>query len=145
MGGHHDWPERYHHHHWGMPRIIAATIGGIIVAVVLGFLFGWFVEHLWNWLMPDLFGFKVITYWQGFGLVVLAKLLFGGPAHHPAPHHKYEPWQHSRNWACKGDKSQWAPGGSPKNWKYYEQYWNEEGKAAFEAFLERKEGIGGVK
>ncbi len=41
-------------------------------------LFGWVVMGLWNWLMPTLFGLKTITYWQGLGLFILAKILFGG-------------------------------------------------------------------
>jgi hypothetical protein len=34
--------------------------------------------HLWNWLMPMLFGLHVITFWQGLGLLVLCRILFGG-------------------------------------------------------------------
>lgn len=32
---------------------------------------------LWNWLLPDLFGISVITYWQSLGLLVLLRLLIG--------------------------------------------------------------------
>jgi len=46
---------------------------------VLAFaLFGYVVMSLWNWLTPALFGWKVITFWQALGLVVLCKILFGG-------------------------------------------------------------------
>ena len=37
------------------------------------------VLHLWNWLMPAIFGLHVITYWQALGLLGLSWLLFGGP------------------------------------------------------------------
>jgi hypothetical protein len=40
--------------------------GGIILAVAMAFLFGYFVMLLWNWLMPVLFGLKIITYWQAW-------------------------------------------------------------------------------
>ena len=41
---------------------------------------------LWNWLMPDLFGLKEITYWQGWGLVLLSHLLFKtGHSHYGPP------------------------------------------------------------
>jgi len=41
-------------------------------------IFGYAVMLLWNWLMPDLFGWRTIGYWQAWGLLVLARLLFGG-------------------------------------------------------------------
>ena len=40
--------------------------------------FGWVVEHLWNWLVPGIFGWRPVTYVQALGLLVLSKLLFGG-------------------------------------------------------------------
>jgi hypothetical protein len=46
--------------------------------VLFGWLFGEIVMHLWNWLMPALFGLKMITFWQGLGLLVLARILLGG-------------------------------------------------------------------
>jgi hypothetical protein len=50
----------------------------IIVFVPLAFaLFGWVFMLLWNWLMPELFGLKEITFWQGFGLLILSKIIFG--------------------------------------------------------------------
>jgi hypothetical protein len=45
-----------------------------IACLVLGFV----VEHLWNWLMPSIFGLRTITYWQALGLLVLSKILLGG-------------------------------------------------------------------
>jgi hypothetical protein len=42
------------------------------------FLFGEIVMHLWNWLLPMLFGFRQITFWQGLGLLALCRILFGG-------------------------------------------------------------------
>jgi hypothetical protein len=41
-------------------------------------LFGYVVEHLWNWLMPAVFGLKTITWLQALGLMILGKILFGG-------------------------------------------------------------------
>ena len=39
---------------------------------------GWLVMSLWNWLTPALFGFRMITFWQALGLLVLCRILFGG-------------------------------------------------------------------
>lgn len=41
------------------------------------FLFGEAVMHLWNWLLPALFGWRMITFWQGLGLLLLCRILFG--------------------------------------------------------------------
>ncbi len=48
------------------------------LAVLFVALFGLVVMALWNWLMPALFGWKVIGYWQALGLVILCRILFGG-------------------------------------------------------------------
>ena len=47
-----------------------------LTIVIAGF--GNAVLHLWNWLMPDLFGLHPITFWQAVGLLALSWVLFGG-------------------------------------------------------------------
>lgn len=49
-----------------------------VLAVVFFALFGFVVMSLWNWLMPALFGWHLITYWQAVGILILSKILFGG-------------------------------------------------------------------
>lgn len=39
---------------------------------------GFVVMVLWNWLMPTLFGWHQIRFWQAVGLLALSKILFGG-------------------------------------------------------------------
>lgn len=56
---------------------------GIGILAVLGFiavvgLVGFVVQSLWNWLLPELFGLPLISFWQGLGLLVLTRILFGG-------------------------------------------------------------------
>ncbi|HVT59415.1 MAG TPA: hypothetical protein VHR45_13565 [Thermoanaerobaculia bacterium] len=51
-----------------------AALGAALVAA----LFGLVVMGLWNWLTPALFGWKLITFWQALGLVILSRTLFGG-------------------------------------------------------------------
>jgi hypothetical protein len=41
-------------------------------------LFGLAVQALWNWLLPPLFGWHTITFWQALGLLLLCRILFGG-------------------------------------------------------------------
>ncbi len=43
---------------------------------MLAFLFGLVVMALWNWLMPGIFGIRPIAYWEAWGLVLLAHILF---------------------------------------------------------------------
>jgi len=57
---------------------VGIGIGLAVLAVGLFFLYGWLVMTLWNWLMPDLFGFKAMNYWQALGLPLLIMLLFMG-------------------------------------------------------------------
>jgi hypothetical protein len=48
-------------------------------------IFGELVMHLWNWLLPTLFGWRQINFWQAFGLLVLCRILFGGFGGHGSP------------------------------------------------------------
>lgn len=64
-------------------------IGGVILAGGLALLFGLFIMLLWNWLMPAIFELPEITYWQGWGIAVLAHLLFkAGAGHHRSDNRK---------------------------------------------------------
>ena len=36
------------------------------------------VMLLWNGLLPTLFGWRQITFWQGLGMLALCRILFGG-------------------------------------------------------------------
>jgi len=58
---------------------------------------GELVMHLWNWLAPAIFGWREITFWQGFGLLALCRILFGGWGGHGGHdrgrnHNKGERW-----------------------------------------------------
>ena len=52
-------------------------VWGIAMVMAFIFLFGIFVQMLWNWLMPSIFGLREITYLQAVGLLLLSRLLFG--------------------------------------------------------------------
>jgi hypothetical protein len=47
---------------------------GIALFIWLG---GEAVMHLWNWLLPALFGWHLITFWQAVGVLALCRILFG--------------------------------------------------------------------
>jgi hypothetical protein len=54
----------------------ALKIAFFVVLAVLALSF--VVMSLWNWLMPALFGLRLISFWQALGLLVLSKILLGG-------------------------------------------------------------------
>ena len=41
-------------------------------------VFGLVVMGLWNWLMPTVFGWSEIGFWQAIVLLILSRILFGG-------------------------------------------------------------------
>jgi hypothetical protein len=51
------------------------AIGGFLLFVALG---GEVVRQLWNWLLPPIFGWRQITFWQALGMLALCRILFGG-------------------------------------------------------------------
>lgn len=65
-------------HRFSPIAIVGMVIGGLALAVLFAFLFGWLVMILWNWLMPAIFGLPAIGYWQGWGLVLLSHILIKG-------------------------------------------------------------------
>ena len=122
-------------------RIIGMTFGGLLLAVLFAFLFGLIVQLLWNWLMPAIFGLGKISYWQAFGIVILAKILFSGISHHRDDGHDYFRRKfHDKERASDSDRGlEGIQAEDPKNWKYYRQFWKDEGKEAFEEYVRKIE------
>jgi hypothetical protein len=56
---------------WIAPLAIVA----LPLFIALG---GEVVQKLWNWLLPPLFGWRQITFWQALGILALCRILFGG-------------------------------------------------------------------
>ena len=50
---------------------------GIMGAALFVAIGGEVVKLLWNWLAPEIFGWRMITFWQALGLLVLCRILFG--------------------------------------------------------------------
>ncbi len=100
---------------------------GILFAIAFAILMGYGIMWLWNWLMPELFGFKLIGFWQAVGLLALARILFGGLG----SGHSKGKYRKRKKKECYGGKKDFS------KWKFYDQYWEEEGKKAFDAYVER--------
>ncbi|EAR02569.1 hypothetical protein [Maribacter sp. HTCC2170] len=108
-------------------------IGGIIV-IGLILLFGYITMRLWNWLMPEVFGLTTLGYWQALGILVLAKIFFGGFGDHSSKKRDKK----FKNKCKSKDKTSSKKDFS--NWKYYDQFWQEEGEKAFNNYVnQRKE------
>src|SRR5882672_8202484 len=51
----------------------------ILAFIAIG---GEIVMQLWNGLLPPIFGWRQITFWQALGILVLCRILFGGFGFH---------------------------------------------------------------
>jgi hypothetical protein len=64
---------------WKLIFIAPFAIVGIAALVALAVAVGGeVVKLLWNWLLPPLFGFRQVTFWQAVGMLALCRILFGG-------------------------------------------------------------------
>ena len=125
-------------------RIVGLTIAGVGFAVLFAFVFGLVVKILWNWLMPAIFGLGEITFWQAFGIVLLAKLLFGAGHGHSHRNHngrfeshfkdRFKKFAHPEG--VSREEGADVPGNGRK-WRHFRQYWKDEGQAAFESYVQR--------
>jgi len=63
-------------------RFIMRTVGKVMFFValvpVLAYAMIHLVMYLWNGILPEVFGFSTITFWQAAGMLLLSKILFGG-------------------------------------------------------------------
>jgi hypothetical protein len=106
----------------GWLRIVGLILVGVVGVAVLALAFGYFVKLLWNWLMPSIFGLGTINYWQAFGIVILAKLIFGGTG----------------GFGRRGSSHESPPGswrGKHQSWR---RFWHEEGREAFRLYMDRR-------
>jgi hypothetical protein len=69
---------------------IAKVLKVLVFAVLFVLLGGFVVKELWNWLVPEIFGWKAITLVQAIGLLVLSKILFGGFHKHVGGRHGWK-------------------------------------------------------
>ena len=106
---------------WVARGVKLALIAVLFVPLFIA-LFSFFVMHLWNWLMPALFGWHLITFWQAVGILVLSKILFGGfhgrhGGHMRGRHRMMERWgkmtPEEREKLRHSIRESWGPCGAP--------------------------------
>lgn len=98
---------------------------GLLVVLFFG-VFAAIVMLLWNWLMPELFGLPLITFWKALGLLVLFKILFSGFRRH---HGHGPPWRNhwQQKWKNMPDhkKQEWKQKFTDK-WCHSEKHLKDE-------------------
>ncbi|MEE4197284.1 MAG: hypothetical protein V2I54_06540 [Bacteroidales bacterium] len=116
-------------------RIFGFVILGAIGVAFLALIFGYFVMLLWNWLMPMLFNLTTITFWQAVGIVILARLIFGGFKHGKSDTEKHKPMKEHffDRWKDEYHQHQAA-----SDWRYFDDYWEDEGEEAYQNYIRQK-------
>jgi len=67
---------------------------GLVVIACVGII----VMLLWNWLVPSIFGWSAVNYWQAIGLLALSRILLGGFGFHWRRHsHPHDRRNHLRD------------------------------------------------
>jgi hypothetical protein len=72
-----------------LKRLILIAPLAILGMLLFAFVGGELVKLLWNWLLPPLFGWRQITFWQALGLLALCRILFGGSGFRPSGRSNY--------------------------------------------------------
>jgi hypothetical protein len=113
---------------------MAYIILGAIAVIAMGLVFGFAIKLLWNWLMPELFHLKEITYWQGIGIFILARLIFGfgGGSGNSEKNHKVIEVKEEIKGEVKESTKNW------RDWEFYDKWWDEEGKKTFDSYVAQK-------
>ncbi len=123
---------------------------GVLGFIAIAFIGGALIMWLWNCIAAPLFHISTISFWEAIGLAVLTRLLFGGANHgwhHGGRRWKQGMWRgnhsghyhHTGNWGCQtqsNDKCGCDP--EQDKWKFYDEYWKQEGEQSFNDYVKRK-------
>ncbi|MDR2693786.1 MAG: hypothetical protein LBB74_06180 [Chitinispirillales bacterium] len=107
-----------------MRDIVKFRFAGIGIVVAMCAAFGAGVMLLWNALMPQIFELPQVGYLQSVGLLVLARLLFGGIDHRHPAHHMHREMHHGNmlreRWAGMSEAERAAVIGrnDPRFWDF---------------------------
>jgi hypothetical protein len=114
---------------------IAARVGkGILIGLAFALVLGIFVQLLWNWLMPGVFGLREIAYLQAVGMIIMARILFGAKGMRPPFAGR---WSGHGPWAWGGPCSKEdTANGDIKDWRHYDAWWEAEGREAFKKYID---------
>lgn len=94
----------------------------VAAVIVFGSLFGLLVQFLWNATLVELFGVAQISFWQAIGVLILAKLFFGFGGSSSSS---------KKSRKSRKDKPRDADLLKEEDFR---DYWEREGRAAYEAY-----------
>lgn len=116
-------------------KVVVAILGGLVLATAIGLGVGFLVKFLWNVTIAEIFGIATITYWQAVGLFILSKLFFsiGGSGHHGRKHGPGKRHGKRHRWMCEGETP------LPEASNAFKDYWQAEGKDAYQSYQNKKE------
>jgi hypothetical protein len=80
-------------------RMIFVVPLAILGMLLFTFIGGELVMRLWNWLLPTLFAWRQITFWQAIGILALCRILFGGLGRHGYGRHNFR-----RRWSERRER-----------------------------------------
>lgn len=122
---------RGHGHHFIFCKVICGVLALAVVSSLVTML-------LWNAILPGLFAFPAINFWQALGLLILTRLLFGGLFRFPRPSFREKnrnrlrsKWQHMTPEERKAFWHEWRQFGGPG-------HMGPEGWEAFREFMAAK-------
>ncbi len=132
-----------------MLRVLKWMLFGMIIASIFALIFGILVKWLWGFTLSPLFGISTPSYWQAVGLVLLARLIFGGfhhNNHHKRSHFsgkckngKREAWLHKFHNRIHNEMpdEDWSESISMSEdlKEHYHDFWKKEGKESFKAYI----------
>ena len=110
-------------------KIALWTVAGLAGAIVFGLLFGLLIQFLWNATLTEMFDLPALSFWQAVGLFILAKLFFGfGAGSSGSRRRRKKPRVDQQLSEDAEDVSTLADD------ETFRKFWQEEGKASYEAF-----------
>lgn len=135
-------------------RVFFWMVIGVVLAVLFALVFGFVVKWLWAATLTPIFNVSEITYWQAVGIVILARLIFGGFGGHrnksdrsrreyregpPRFFQKMHDRFHGMADRTEADDDVIDMNGDipEKDRQYYQKFWDKEGRNAFERFVSR--------
>ena len=141
-----------HHMHGRNPFLIALLVVlGLAAGAGFVLLIMYLFENLWNYLLTPIFGIKSIGFEQAAAFVLFIPIVgglfsaFRNRGHHG---HRNNHSQFNRmKWRARfatgrnhwaGDE--WNIHGGWKNWRYFDEWWKNEGKNAYEEYVDKNPG-----
>ena len=115
-------------------RIPLTIVGMSILGTIFFIVFGYAVMWLWNHVLATVFDVPSVTFWQALGLFVLAKIFFGFGAGQQGGGARQD--RHTK----RRDRATDEPPAATDD--LFKQYWRDEGKQAYEAYLADRQSKG---